>query len=52
MLGDLALFEAQLTARPFADLRITTQRFPDRDHYNLVPDLFAEGLRYLFGEKR
>ena len=52
MLGDLALFDAQLTARPFADLRITTQRFPDRDHYNLVSDLFASGLRYLFGEKR
>ena len=52
MLGDLSLFDAQLRARPFADLRITTQRFPDRDHYNLVPDLFAGGLSHLFGGKR
>ena len=49
MLGDLALFDAQLGARPFADLRIRTQSFPDRDHYNLVPDLFTAGLRELFG---
>jgi hypothetical protein len=48
MLGDLALFDEQLEARPFAELRITTQRFPDRDHYNLVPDLFTGGLRALF----
>jgi uncharacterized protein len=50
MLGDLALFDQQLAARPFADLRITTERFAGRDHYNLVPDLFTAGLRALFGQ--
>lgn len=50
MLGDLALFDRQLAARPFADLRVTTRTYPDRDHYNLVPDLFLGGLRALFGQ--
>jgi predicted alpha/beta superfamily hydrolase len=49
MLGDLALFDRQLAARPFADLRVTKRTYPDRDHYNLVPDLFTGGLRELFG---
>jgi uncharacterized protein len=48
MLGDLALFDEQLAARPFADLRITTRRFPHRNHYNLLPDLFRGGLRAMF----
>ncbi len=48
MLGDLDLFTQQLAARPFTDLRLTTQRFPDRDHYNLLPDLLTGGLRTLF----
>lgn len=48
MRGDLALFHEQLATRPFADLRVTTERFPDRDHYNVLPDLFAGGLRALF----
>jgi predicted alpha/beta superfamily hydrolase len=52
MLGDLSLFDAQIRARPFADLHITRQCFPDRDHYNLVPDLFTGGLGHLFGGKR
>ncbi len=49
MLGDLALLDQQLAARPFAGLRLTTQHFPKRDHYNVVPELFAGGLRALFG---
>lgn len=49
MLGDLALFDRQLAARPFGELRVTTRTYPDRDHYNLVPDLFTGGLRALFG---
>lgn len=48
MLGDLVLFDQQLAARPFTDLRITTHRFPDRDHYNVLPDLFNGGLSALF----
>jgi predicted alpha/beta superfamily hydrolase len=49
MLGDLALLEAQLQARPFIGLTARTQRFPGRTHYNLTPELFLTGLRALFG---
>lgn len=52
MVGDLALFHEQLAARPFAELRITTERFPHRDHYTVLPDLFTGGLRALFARPR
>lgn len=52
MLGDLAMFDRQLAARPFAGLHVTTRIFPGRDHYNLLPDLFREGLRALFPRRR
>jgi len=48
MLGDLALMETQLAERPFAGLQITSVKFPDRDHYNVTPDLFSAGLRVFF----
>ena len=49
MTGDLALFEAQLAARPFAALEIVSRQFPSRDHYNVLPESFREGLHALFG---
>lgn len=44
MIGDLALLEAQLEARPFRFLQVTTQRFPKLDHYNVLPTSLREGL--------
>ena len=48
MTGDLALLEAQLAARPFTALEIVSRHFADRDHYNVLPVSFREGLRTLF----
>jgi hypothetical protein len=48
MTGDLAMLEAQLTAQPFPQLEVISRRFPGRDHYNVLPDAFREGLRQLF----
>lgn len=48
MTGDLALLEAQLAARPFANLRVTSQRFASRNHYDVLPDAFRAGLEALF----
>ncbi len=52
MLGDLELLEAQLRARPFAQLALAIRRFPGRTHYDLTPDLFAAGVRELFAGPR
>ena len=49
MLGDLALLEAQLAAKPFAGLQVTSERFPERDHYTALADTFPSGLKALFG---
>lgn len=48
MTGDLELLERQLTARPFAGLRVVSGRFPGRDHYDVVADSLRAGLRALF----
>lgn len=48
MTGDLTLLEQQLAARPFAQLTVHSRRFPDRDHYNVLPDAFRAGLTALF----
>jgi predicted alpha/beta superfamily hydrolase len=48
MLGDLALFEQQLAKRPFTGLEVTTRKFPGRNHYNVLPELFRDGLHTLF----
>lgn len=48
---DLALLEAQLSAQPFTGLEITSRRFPGRNHYDVVPDAYAAGLKALFGAK-
>jgi predicted alpha/beta superfamily hydrolase len=49
MTGDLELLEDQLRAMPFPQLEVIGQRFPQRDHYNVLPDAFRAGLRGLFG---
>jgi predicted alpha/beta superfamily hydrolase len=49
MTGDLALLEAQLAAAPFAGLKLTTRRFPGRNHFNVLPAAFGAGLAALFG---
>lgn len=49
MTGDLALLEEQLTAMPFPELDIVSHRFPQRDHYNVLPDAFRAGLKALLG---
>jgi ferri-bacillibactin esterase len=47
MTGDLALLERQLAERPFAGLRVISEKFPGRDHYNVIPDALRAGLRAL-----
>jgi predicted alpha/beta superfamily hydrolase len=48
MIGDLLLMEKQLAERAFEGLQITSMKFPGRDHYNVMPDLFSAGLRTFF----
>jgi predicted alpha/beta superfamily hydrolase len=48
MTGDLEMLEQQLAALPFPQLEIVSQRFPQRDHYNVLPDAFRTGLKALF----
>src|SRR5690606_31890129 len=40
MTGDLTLLERQLDEAPFTGLVLTSRRFPDRDHYNVISDAF------------
>jgi predicted alpha/beta superfamily hydrolase len=49
MLGDLDLLEKQLAARPFEGLRVTSERFPGRDHYDVVTISVRDGLATLLG---
>jgi uncharacterized protein len=49
MSGDLEILEDQLTALPFPQLEVVSRRFPQRDHYNVLPDAFRAGLHTLFG---
>lgn len=48
-LDDMRVLERQLAAKPFRGLEISTQRFPNRNHYNVLSDSFAAGLLALFG---
>ena len=48
MTGDLKLLEDRLQARPLPQLEVISRRFAGRDHYNVLPDAFGEGLRRLF----
>jgi predicted alpha/beta superfamily hydrolase len=49
MTGDLTLLEQQLREHPFVGLHVVTQRFPGRNHFNVLPDAFRAGLATLFG---
>jgi hypothetical protein len=40
--------EKQLADKPFEGLVVTRQRFPGRNHFDVMPDAFAAGLRALF----
>jgi predicted alpha/beta superfamily hydrolase len=51
MTGDLTLLEEQLAAQPFEKLRRTSQRFPGRNHYNVIQDAFRAGLTALFANR-
>jgi len=48
MTGDLESLEQQLRALPFPGLEIIARRFPQRDHYSVLPDAFGAGLHALF----
>jgi predicted alpha/beta superfamily hydrolase len=48
MTGDLAMLEAQLTAQPFPRLEVISRHFSGRDHYNVLPRAFVDGLQTLF----
>lgn len=47
MTGDLTLLEEQLKARPFEGLKLISERYPGRDHYDVAPDSLKGGLRAL-----
>lgn len=49
MTKDFELLKNQLTARPFERLHMNSKTFPQRDHYNVLPDAFGAGLNELFG---
>jgi predicted alpha/beta superfamily hydrolase len=49
MLGDMALLEGQLAERPFRGLGVVSERFPGRDHYDVVPSTLRGGMAALLG---
>jgi predicted alpha/beta superfamily hydrolase len=49
MLADLGLLERQLSDRPFSGLRVVSERFSGRDHYDVVPLTLSAGLASLLG---
>jgi hypothetical protein len=49
MTGDLDLLEVQLRDRPFSGLRVESQRFLGRDHYDVLPLSISAGLATLLG---
>jgi len=46
--GDVEQLAVQLAAQPFPELEVISRRFAGRDHYNVLPDAFRDGLRRLF----
>lgn len=52
MTQDFASLRNQLSTRPFAQLQIASKTFPQRDHYNVLPDAFGFGLNVMFGNQR
>ena len=49
MASDLTLLVKQLKERPFKDLRIVSDLFPGRDHYDVLPFTLSAGLASLLG---
>ena len=49
MSGDLGLIEKQLKDRPFKGLHVTSEVFPGRDHYDVMPYTLSAGLASLLG---
>jgi uncharacterized protein len=49
MTHDLTLLEQQLQKERFEQLKITSRRFPRRNHFNVLPEAFRAGLVSLFG---
>lgn len=49
MIGDLDLLERQLDARPVPHLETVCARFPDRNHFDVLPEAFRAGLAALYG---
>ncbi|HKB91043.1 MAG TPA: alpha/beta hydrolase-fold protein [Opitutaceae bacterium] len=52
MTGDLALFEQQLANHSYRDLALTSERFPGRNHYDVLYDAFRAGFQALYGARR
>jgi predicted alpha/beta superfamily hydrolase len=49
MSSDLGLLEKQLKDRPFKGLRVISEVFPGRDHYDVLPFTVGAGLATLLG---
>jgi predicted alpha/beta superfamily hydrolase len=49
MSADLGLIEKQLKDRPFKGLHVTSEVFPGRDHYDVMPFTMSAGLASLLG---
>ncbi|HTO04922.1 MAG TPA: alpha/beta hydrolase-fold protein [Opitutus sp.] len=50
MTADFSLLEQQLHEQPFTGLRVTSRRFPRRNHFDVLPDAFGAGLIALFND--
>ncbi len=48
MTADLERLEVQLAQQPLLGLEAFSRRFPGRNHYDVLPEAFREGLRTLF----
>ena len=51
MVTDLDLLEKQLAQKPFSQLHIHSERFPEHNHYNAIGVGFRAGLTSLFSPK-
>jgi predicted alpha/beta superfamily hydrolase len=49
MSSDMGLLEKQLKDRPFKGLRVVSEVFPARDHYDVLPFTIGAGLASLLG---
>jgi uncharacterized protein len=49
MLGDLDLLRRQLADQPFLGLKVKTEIFPGKNHYDSASEIMTGGLTYLLG---